>query len=131
MKIEKFEDIQAWQEARVLTNLIYEATKGSLFSKDYGLKDQIQRAAVSIMANIAEGFDAASDVEFIKFLIYSRRSASEIQSHLYVALDQKYITQEKFQELYEEAKKVKGLIGGFIKYLKKPRPRTPDIGPRT
>lgn len=122
MKIEKFEDIEAWQRARVLVSLIYEAARGNLFSKDYGLKDQMQRASVSIMANIVEGFDSSSDVEFIKFLIYSRRSATELQSHLYVALDQEYITQKKFQELYEEVKKIKGLIGGFIKYLRKSRP---------
>jgi four helix bundle protein len=119
MKIEKFEDIQAWQEARELTNLIYSACKARLFSKDYGLRDQIQRASVSIMSNIAEGFDSQSDIEFIKFLNYSRRSASEVQSHLYVALDQEYITNDKFTTVYERCKSIKRLIAGFIKYLKK------------
>ncbi len=124
MKIEKFEDIGAWQQARDLVNLVYESVQGNLFSKDFGLKDQIQRASVSIMANIAEGFDSSSDVDFIKFLIYSRRSATEVQSHLYVALDRKYVTQKEFQELYKRSNEVKALIGGFIKYLRKPRPRT-------
>ncbi len=124
MKIEKFEDIEAWQQARDLVNLVYESVQGILFSKDFGLKDQIQRASVSIMANIAEGFDSSSDVDFIKFLIYSRRSATEVQSHLYVALDRKYVTQKEFQELYKRSNEVKALIGGFIKYLRKPRPRT-------
>ncbi|MCF7870279.1 MAG: four helix bundle protein [Candidatus Omnitrophica bacterium] len=119
MKIDRFEDIQAWEESKNLTNSIYEVCKGNLFFKDFGLKDQIQRASVSIMANIAEGFDSASDIEFIKFLVYSRRSTSEVQSHLYVALDQKYITKDTFNKLYQECKKVKSLISGFIRYLKK------------
>jgi len=119
VKIERFEDIQAWQEARNLTNLIYNLCKGNSFSKDFGLRDQIQRASVSIMSNIAEGFDSQSDIEFIKFLNYSRRSASEVQSHLYVALDQEYIANDKFTEIYEKCRAIKRMIAGFIKYLKK------------
>ncbi len=120
VKIEKFEDIQAWQEARNLTNSLYKAVKNNKsFNEDLRFKGQITSAGVSSMANIAEGFDATSDVEFIRFLIYSRRSASEIQSHLYVALDQEYISKEVFQKLYEKCNKVKSLIGGFIRYLKK------------
>ncbi|MCF7916957.1 MAG: four helix bundle protein [Candidatus Omnitrophica bacterium] len=129
MKIEKFEDIQSWQEAKELTNLVYEICKKSIFSKDFGLRDQIQRASVSIMANIAEGFDSQSDIEFIRFLNYSRRSASEVQSHLYVALEQKYINNDDFYKMYNKCKETKRLIGGFIKYLK--RPRTQDLGLRT
>ena len=119
MKLTKFEDITAWQEARTLTKSIYEICRGKLFSKDFGLRDQIQRASVSIMSNIAEGFDSQSDIEFIKFLGYSRRSVTEVQSHLYVALDQDYITKQKFNELYAQTIKVKELISGFIRYLKK------------
>ena len=119
MKIERFEDIQAWQEARSLTNLIYSVCRQNLFSKDFGLRDQIRRASISIMSNVAEGFDSQSDIEFIKFLNYSKRSASEVQSHLYAALDQKYISSEKFTEIYEKCSEVKRLIGGFIRYLKK------------
>lgn len=129
MKIDKFEDIQSWQEAKELTNLVYEICKKLDFSKDFGLRDQIQKASVSIMANIAEGFDSQSDIEFIRFLNYSRCSASEVQSHLYVALEQKYINNDDFHKIYNKCKETKRLIGGFIKYLK--RPRTHDLGPRT
>lgn len=119
MKIQRFEGIQAWQEGRKLTNKVYETIKNNKnFDKDLRFKGQITASGVSSMANIAEGFDSQSNVEFIKFLIYSRCSCSEVQSHLYVALDQKYITKEVFKELYESCKKVKSLISGFIRYLK-------------
>jgi len=98
--------------------MIYEATKEGFFSKDYGLKDQIQRASNSVMANIAEGFDSGSDSEFAKFLGYAFRSATEVQSHLYVAMDQGYITHEQFDEIYGQTVLVKNLIRGFIRYLK-------------
>jgi len=119
MKIEKFEGIKAWQEARELTKMIYAISDKGKFAKDFRLKDQIRSAAASIMANIAEGFDSQSDVEFVKFLIYSRRSASEVQSHLYVALDQEYLPKEQFEKLSEDIVKVKNLIYGFIRYLRK------------
>ena len=118
MKIEKFENIEAWKKARALATAVYKATKGPLFSKDYGLRDQVQRAAVSIMANIAEGFDANSDDEFVRFLRYALRSASEAQSHLYVAADQGYISGEDFTQLYDQATEAKKLISGFIRYLR-------------
>ncbi len=119
MKIESFEDIKAWQEAREFVKEIYRITNKGGFSNDFGLKDQLRRASVSIMANIAEGFDCQSDKEFIKFLGYSRRSATEVLSHIYVALDQKYITDQKFEDLKTEITVIKQLIGGFIRYLKK------------
>jgi four helix bundle protein len=87
-KIEKFEDIIAWQKARVLTKEIYTSTRVGLFAKDYGLKDQIQRASVSTMANIAEGFERGGDREFMQYLSTSKGSCGEVKSHLYVALDQ-------------------------------------------
>ena len=118
MRINKFEDIKAWQEARVLTRDIYKTTKREIFSKDFSLVDQVRRASVSIMANIAEGFDAGSNAEFCKFLSYSQRSVSELQSHLYVALDQDYVTNSTFTKLYDKCCEVKSLIGGFIKYLR-------------
>lgn len=118
MKIEKFEELESWQKARNLTNEIYKIARKEKFSKDYGLKDQIQRASVSIMANIAEGFDSRSDKSFINFLNYAYRSATEVQSLLYVALDQKYISQNEFNNLYSVIEKIHGLIGGLIKYLK-------------
>ncbi len=119
--IERFEEIEAWRAARELTKQIYTASKNGSFSKDYGLRDQIQRAANSIMANIAEGFDGGSDREFIKFLGYAMRSATEVQSHLYVALDQGYIEQREFESLYNLTIKVKNLTSGFIRYLRSER----------
>ena len=96
--IERFEDIRAWQEARKLTQQIYALTRNDAFAKDFGLRDQIQRAAVSTMANIAEGFDCDSKVEFGRFLGIARRSTVEVQSLLYTSLDVGYITKEVFQE---------------------------------
>jgi four helix bundle protein len=116
--IKRFEDIEAWQLARELTKQIYELTKEGLFAKDYGLKDQIRREAGSSMHNIAEGFDGGSNAEFIRFLGYAQRSCTEVQSELYVALDQKYLTEGRFAELYDLSKRTSAKIGGFIKYLK-------------
>ena len=118
MKIERFEDIQGWQEARLLTKKIYELSSTPPLKRDRGLCNQIQEASVSILANIAEGFDRQSKKEFSSFLYYASGSASEAQSHLYVALDQNYITKEVFEETYSQALKTKNLINGFIKYLK-------------
>ena len=95
----RLEDIQAWQKARQITRLIYEATAEGQFAKDFGLRDQIRRASVSIMANIAEGFGRRSDKEFANFLNMAHGSASEVQSHLYVALDLSYIDQTSFKNL--------------------------------
>jgi len=117
MKIEQFEDIKAWQLARELTQKIYRLTKGSKFSRDYGLKDQIQRAAGSAMHNIAEGFDAESNMEFIRFLRYAKRSCTEVQSQLYMALDQEYITDVEFKEIYKQTSHTRATIRGFINYL--------------
>jgi four helix bundle protein len=96
----RFEDIQAWQKAREATRMVYEVTADSRFAKDYSLRDQIQRASISIMANIAEGFGRHSDKEFANFLNMAHGSVSEVQSHLYVALDLKYIDQSSFAKLY-------------------------------
>jgi len=122
VKIEKFEDIRAWQQARELTNLVYDLTEKGNFVKDYRLRDQIQGAAGSIMHNIAEGFDDGSDVEFIRFLKYARRSASEVQSEIYLALDRKYITPQDFQQVYDMATTTKKSINAFIAYLRKSKP---------
>ncbi len=117
MRIERFEDIQAWQEARVLANLVYDATDNGTFAKDFGLRNQFREAASSVMHNIAEGFEDGSDTEFMRFLKYSRRSASETQSEGYLALDRKYIDHEQFQTIYDQATKTKKLINAFIAYL--------------
>ncbi len=119
--IEKFEDILGWQEARNLVACIYALTSSGTLSKDYGLRDQMQRAAVSAMTNIAEGFDRESKVEFARFLGIARRSAVEVQSLLYAALDIGYITQSQFADHYEQARKTKALIGGLKRSL---NPRT-------
>ena len=111
--ISRFEDIQAWQEARKLVKMIYKLTAVGKFAKDYGLRDQIQRASVSAMTNIAEGFDCESKAEFARFLGFARRSAVEVQSLLYTAFDIEYINKPQLIEHYEQARKTKALIGGF------------------
>lgn len=117
--IKRFEDIKAWQEARTLPHQIYRLTGVGAVAKDFGLRDQIRRAAVSAMANIAEGFDCDSKNEFARFLEIARRSVVEVQSLLYVALDVGYINEEIFQMHYAQAAKTKGLIGGFRHSLKR------------
>ncbi len=117
MKIEKFEDIEAWKEARNIVNRVYRVCRVIELKKDYSLSDQIKRAAVSIMANIAEGFSRRGNKEFIQFLFIAKSSAAELQSHLYVALDQGYIGNIEFKEIYEQADKIQRQISNFIKYL--------------
>ena len=117
MKIERFEDIEAWQLARELTNKIYGLTKKTKFARDFGLKGQIQDAAGSSMHNIAEGFDSETNPEFVRFLRYAKRSCTEVQSELYVALDQQYIKNDEFQDVYDHAGRTRAAIRGFIKYL--------------
>jgi four helix bundle protein len=118
VKIERFEDIKAWQEARVLVKMIYEATESNKsFTADYRFRDQIHSAAVSVMSNIAEGFSRRSAKEFSQFLFVAKGSAAEVQSQLYVALDQGYVKKDKFDELYAKCDEVARLISGFIRYL--------------
>ena len=118
MKIEKLEDIQGWQKARELVVSIYRVTNKGNFAKDYGLKDQIRRASVSIMSNIAEGYARQTDKEFIQFLHVAKGSASELESQLYVAFDLEYMSEASFKELYELSEETMRLISGFIRYLK-------------
>jgi four helix bundle protein len=117
MRIERFEDIEAWQLARELTRRVYGLTKKTKFASDFGLRGQIQDAAGSSMHNIAEGFDSETNPEFVRFLRYAKRSCTEVQSELYVALDQQYITKAEFQEVYDHAGRTRATIRGFIKYL--------------
>jgi len=119
MKIIRFEDLECWQEARGLTRSVYDYTKRPAFAKDYRLSGQITGAAISIMNNICEGFDSRSNKEFIRFLTYSRRSCSEVQNCLYVALDQNYISENEFQGTYDHCTKIRKIIDGLIRYLKK------------
>lgn len=116
--IQKFEDIEAWQKARKLTRSIYACSSTGAFARDFGLRDQIRRAAVSIMSNIAEGFERGGSAEFIQFLAIAKGSTGEVEAQLYVALDQKYITEEQFDCLRSLATSTKKLIAGFINYLK-------------
>ena len=118
MKINSFEDLDCWQEARILVRKIYDATKDGNFKKDLRLTGQIQGAATSSMANIAEGFIRRSDKEFIQFLYISMSSSAEVRSHLYVALDQGYIDQKHFDDLYGQADKIGKMISNLIKYLR-------------
>jgi len=117
MRIDRFEDIEAWQLARELTRTVYGLAKKTKFARDFGLKGQIQNAAGSSMHNIAEGFDSETNPEFIRFLRYAKRSCTEVQSELYVALDQQYITKTEFQDVYDHAGRTRAVIRGFIKYL--------------
>jgi four helix bundle protein len=117
MRIERFEDIEAWQLAREPTRKVYDLTKKAEFARDFGLKGQIQDAAGSSMHNIAEGFDSETNSEFVRFLRYAKRSCTEVQSELYVALDQQYITDAEFQDVYDHAGRTRAATRGFIKYL--------------
>ena len=117
MKIERFEDIESWQLARELTKKVYNLTSKPLFCKDLGLKNRIQDAAGSSMHNIAEGFDSESNAEFLRFFRYAKRSCTEVQSELYVALDQTYISLDEFTEVYEFVGRTRAAIRGFINYL--------------
>jgi four helix bundle protein len=115
MKIESFEDIEAWKEARILVRETY---RGFASVKDYSLRDQIQRAAVSLMSNIAEGFDRGTNKEFAQFLVMARGSSSEVRSLLYAANDAGYINGTLFNNLTQRCKNISSLLTGFIRYLK-------------
>jgi|SRR3972149_5223707 len=117
--IERFEDILAWQEGRKLTQHVYRMSSEGTFAQDFGLKDQIRRAAVSAMTNIAEGFDCESRREFARFLGIARRSAVEVQSLLYSALDIGHVDESEFHRCYDQAAKTKGLIGALKHSLTK------------
>jgi four helix bundle protein len=118
MKVTSFENLDCWQEARLLVRKIYEITKVGDFRRDLRLTGQIQAAATSCMANIAEGFIRRSHKEFIQFLYIAMSSSAEVRSHLYVALDQQYISQKQFDEIYDQADKTGRMISNLIKYLR-------------
>jgi len=109
-----FEEIECWQKSRELTRKIYQASNNRGFTKDFGLKDQIRRAAVSVMSNIAEGHDRSGTGEFIQFLAIAKGSAAEVRCQLYVALDQAYLTESEFQELSGLAAESGRMIGGLL-----------------
>ncbi|MBL8100444.1 MAG: four helix bundle protein [Anaerolineales bacterium] len=117
--LKNFEELESWKKARELAGYIYALTRKEKFSRDFGLRDQIQRAAGSIMHNIAEGFEAGYNAEFVRFLKMARRSAGEVQSELYLALDADYINEDELKKAYELTIEIKKLINGLITYLNK------------
>jgi four helix bundle protein len=117
-KFNSFEDIIAWQKAREINSELYLITGQGAFSKDYGLRDQIRRASISISSNIAEGFERETTKEFIRFLYIAKASSGEFRSQLYLAIDLKYISNNEFERLNFKVSEVSKLISGLIKYLK-------------
>lgn len=118
-RIKSFEELECWSAARDLVLLVYDLTRNASFAHDYGLKDQIRKAAVSSMSNIAEGFSRFSDREFVRFLDIAQSSCEEVKSLLYVAEDLEYINQEEFGLAYSKASDVRFLCLAFVRYLRK------------
>ena len=116
--IERFEDVEAWQAARELTKTVYAFTLKGAFAKDWALQGQISRAVVSVMANIAEGFERGGNKEFLQFLATAKGSCGELRSHLCVAKDQQYITDEQFRLASQKAVTISRMIAGLMKYLR-------------
>ena len=119
MKIKKFEELESWKKASKLTNTVYEATGRGSFKLDFGLKDQIRRASISILSNIAEGFERGGDKEFLQFLAMAKGSCGEVRAQLYIAADQGYLSQALFEKLSNNADEIGRLISGLMKYLSK------------
>jgi len=113
-----FEDLEVWKSARVLTNKIYEITRDNVFSKDYGLRDQIRRASVSIMSNIAEGYERGGNQELIQFLSIAKGSCGEVRCQLYIAGDQGYLLQAELKPIIEQCKRISIMINNFMEHLK-------------
>ena len=118
MKITRFEDIEGWKAARRLAHSVSSATRDRVVFPDRDLVRQMRKCAISSMANIVEGFDSGTNREFVRFLRIAYRSASELQSHLHVALDEHFVDQRNFDSLYSQAHETKARIGGFMRYLK-------------
>lgn len=119
MAVKYFEDLEVWKSARELTNRIYKSTGDGEFSKDFGLRDQIRRVSVSVMSNIAEGFERGGNQEFTQFLSIAKGSCGEVRSQLYVAADQDYITQKDCERLIDNFKKLSIMINNLMTYLKR------------
>jgi four helix bundle protein len=115
---QRFEDIEAWQKARELTKAIYALSNDGQFSRDFGLRDQVRRASVSIMSNIAEGFERGGDKEFLQFVSLAKGSSGEVRAQLYVALDAGYIDQQTFSRLSDMATQINRMLAGLMKYLR-------------
>ena len=117
-KIERFEDMECWKIARELTKMVYKISSVGELARDFGLRDQIRRASVSILSNIAEEFERGRDKEFLQFLAMAKGSCGEVRSQLYVAFDQSYIDEKHFKEIFDKAIEVSQIISGLIKYLR-------------
>jgi len=119
MEVKNFEDLEIWKDARLLTKAIYRMTQDGGFAKDFALRDQIRRAAVSILSNIAEGFERGGNQEFIQFLYIAKGSCGEVRSHLYVALDQSYVAQKDCEAASQSFRRLSIMISNLIDYLKR------------
>ena len=113
-----FTEMEVWQKAKLLTKLIYEATSIGTFSRDWGLRDQIRKASVSIPSNIAEGFERGGNKEFIRFLTIAKGSAGEVLTQLHIAMDLGYLTENEFEILQDQTVRIGRMLGGFVQYLK-------------
>ena len=122
-KVRRFEDLVAWQKARKSAAEIYRVTSEGRFSKNFGLRDQIRRASVSVMSNLAEGFDRGGRGEFHQFLVIAKGSCAEVRSQLYVALDAHYLSQELFEKLSDMAEELSRVINGLRSAVQKQRDR--------
>ncbi len=116
-RIERFEDVKGWEKGRELCKLVYNVTNKAPFSRDYGLRDQIRRAAVSVISNIAEGFESQNDRTFIRHLYIAKGSSGEVRAQAYVAMDQGYVTPAVFNQIYALSSETSRLISGLITYL--------------
>jgi four helix bundle protein len=118
MAVKNFEDLNVWKQARQLTQEVYRLTKTEKFLKDFGLRDQIRRATISVMSNIAEGFERGGNQEFVQFLYVAKASCGEVRSQLYVALDQGYATANDSEKLLQLFRRLSGMISNLITYLR-------------
>jgi len=121
MKGQGFEELHVYQRARELTNRIYELTRDVAFARDFGLVDQVRRACVSIMSNIAEGFERGTNAEFVQFLFIAKGSCGEVRAQVSIAFDQRYISEADHDELTDRCRRVSGMLGNLITYLRQPR----------
>jgi len=116
--VRNFEDLNVWKQARQLTQEVYRLTKTEQFLKDFGLRDQIRRAAISVMSNIAEGFERGGNQEFVQFLYVAKASCGEVRSQLYITLDQGYATANDIEKLLQLFRRLSGMISNLITYLR-------------
>ena len=121
MKVKGFEELNVYQRARELTNRIYELTRDGAFARDFGLVDQVRRASVSIISNIAEGFERGTNAEFVQFLFIAKGSCGEVRAQVSVAFDQKYISKKDFEDLTDCCRRISAMLANLITYLRQPR----------